>query len=213
MSLALVKQLRDETGAGLADCQKAVTEAAGDVERARRILREKGLAKAAKKASRVATDGAIASYIHPGAKIGVLVEVNCETDFVAKTDEFQALVKDLAMQVAAAAPRYVSREEVPADEIESERGIYRKQAEASGKPPQVIERIVDGQVERFYKDICLLEQAFVKQSDRTIGDLVKEAIVRFGVNVAVRRFARFQLGETQSRTDAKEDGAGGPAGA
>jgi elongation factor Ts len=213
MSIELIKQLRDETGAGLADCNKAVSEAGGDVDKARRILREKGLAKAAKKASRTATDGAVGSYIHPGGKIGVLIEVNCETDFVAKTDEFQALVKDLAMQVAAAAPRYVSREEVPADEIESERGIYRKQAEASGKPPQVIERIVDGQVERFYKDICLLEQAFVKQSDRTIGDLVKEAIVRFGVNVAVRRFARFQLGETQSRTDAKEDGAGGPAGA
>jgi elongation factor Ts len=213
MSIELIKQLRDETGAGLADCNKAVSEAGGDVDKARRILREKGLAKAAKKASRTATDGAIGSYIHPGAKIGVLIEVNCETDFVAKTDEFQALVKDLAMQVAAAAPRYVSREEVPADEIESERAIYRKQAEASGKPAQVIERIVDGQVERFYKDVVLLEQAFVKQSDRTIGDLVKEAIVRFGVNVAVRRFARFQLGETQSRTDAKEDGAGGPAGA
>ena len=213
MSIELIKQLRDETGAGLADCNKAVAEAGGDVDKARRILREKGLAKAAKKASRTATDGAIGSYIHPGAKIGVLIEVNCETDFVAKTDEFQALVKDLAMQVAAAAPRYVSREEVPADEIESERAIYRKQAEASGKPAQVIERIVDGQVERFYKDIVLLEQAFVKQSDRTIGDLVQEAIVRFGVNVAVRRFARFQLGETQSRTDAKEDGAGGPAGA
>ncbi len=213
MSIELIKQLRDETGAGLADCNKAVAEAGGDVDKARRILREKGLAKAAKKASRTATDGAIGSYIHPGAKIGVLIEVNCETDFVAKTDEFQALVKDLAMQVAAAAPRYVSREEVPADEIESERGIFRKQAEASGKPPQVIERIVDGQVERFYKDVCLLEQAFVKQSDRTIGDLVKEAIVRFGVNVAVRRFARFQLGETQSRSDAKEDAAGGQAGA
>jgi elongation factor Ts len=213
MSIELIKQLRDETGAGLADCNKAVAEAGGDVDKARRILREKGLAKAAKKASRTATDGAIGSYIHPGAKIGVLIEVNCETDFVAKTDEFQSLVKDLAMQVAAAAPRYVSREEVPADEIESERAIYRKQAEASGKPAQVIERIVDGQVERFYKDVVLLEQAFVKQSDRTIGDLVKEAIVRFGVNVAVRRFARFQLGETQSRTDAKEDGAGGPAGA
>ena len=214
MSIALVKQLRDETGAGLADCQKAVSEAAGDVDKARRILREKGLAKAAKKASRTATDGAIGSYIHPGAKIGVLIEVNCETDFVAKTDEFQALVKDLAMQVAAAAPRYVSREEVPADELESERAIYRKQAEASGKPAQVIERIVDGQVERFYKDICLLEQAFVKQSDRTIGDLVKEAIVRFGVNVAVRRFSRFQLGETQDRTgDAKENAAGGTSGA
>jgi len=213
MSIELIKQLRDETGAGLADCNKAVAEAGGDVDKARRILREKGLAKAAKKASRTATDGAIGSYIHPGAKIGVLIEVNCETDFVAKTDEFQALVKDLAMQVAAAAPRYVSREEVPADELESERAIYRKQAEASGKPAQVIERIVDGQVERYYKDVVLLEQAFVKQSDRTIGDLVKEAIVRFGVNVAVRRFARFQLGETQSRSDAKEDAAGGPAGA
>jgi len=214
MSLALVKQLRDETGAGLADCQKAVTEAFGDVDKARRILREKGLAKAAKKATRTATDGLVGSYIHPGGKIGVLIEVNCETDFVAKTDEFQALVKDLAMQVAAAAPRYLSREDVPADELESERAIYRKQAEATGKPAQVIERIVDGQVERFYKDVCLLEQAFVKQSDRTIGDLVKEAIVRFGVNVAVRRFARFQLGETQSRgSEAKEDAAGGTDGA
>jgi elongation factor Ts len=214
MSLVLVKQLRDETGAGLADCQKAVTEASGDVDKARRILREKGLAKAAKKATRTATDGLVGSYIHPGGKIGVLIEVNCETDFVAKTDEFQALVKDLAMQVAAAAPRYLSREEVPADELESERAIYRKQAEATGKPAQVIERIVDGQVERFYKDVCLLEQAFVKQSDRTIGDLVKEAIVRFGVNVAVRRFARFQLGETQSRgSEAKEDAAGGTDGA
>jgi elongation factor Ts len=214
MSLALVKQLRDETGAGLADCQKAVTEASGDVDKARRILREKGLAKAAKKATRTATDGLVGSYIHPGGKIGVLIEVNCETDFVAKTDEFQALVKDLAMQVAAAAPRYLSREDVPADELESERAIYRKQAEATGKPAQVIERIVDGQVERFYKDVCLLEQAFVKQSDRTIGDLVKEAIVRFGVNVAVRRFARFQLGETQSRgSEAKEDAAGGTDGA
>jgi len=214
MSLELVKELREKTGAGLVDCQKALTETGGDVDKALRVLREKGLAKAAKKALRAATDGAIGSYIHPGAKIGVLIEVNCETDFVAKTEEFQALVKDLAMQVAAAAPRYVSREEVPADEIESERGIYRKQAEATGKPSQVIERIVDGQVERFYKEVCLLEQAFVKQSDRTIGDLVKEAIVRFGVNVAVRRFARFQLGETQSRaSEAKEDAAGGRAGA
>jgi elongation factor Ts len=214
MSLQLVKQLREETGAGLADCQKAVSEAAGDLEKARRILREKGLAKAAKKASRAATDGLIGAYIHPGAQIGVLIEVNCETDFVAKTDEFQQLVKDLAMQVAATDPRYVSREEVPAAELESERGIYRKQAEASGKPAQVIERIVDGQLERYFKDVCLLEQAFVKQSDRTVGDLVKEAIVRFGVNVAVRRFARFKVGDTQARAgDTKEDAAGGTAGA
>jgi elongation factor Ts len=214
MSLQLVKQLREETGAGLADCQKAVTEGAGDIEKARRILREKGLAKAAKKASRAATDGLIGAYIHPGAQIGVLIEVNCETDFVAKTDEFQQLVKDLAMQVAATDPRYVSRDEVPAAEIDSERGIYRKQAEASGKPAPVIERIVDGQLERYFKDVCLLEQAFVKQSDRTVGDLVKEAIVRFGVNVAVRRFARFKVGDTQARAgDTKEDAAGGTAGA
>ena len=214
MSLVLVRELREKTGAGLVDCQKALAEASGDVDKALRVLREKGLAKAAKKSTRVATDGMVGSYIHPGGKIGVLIEVNCETDFVAKTDEFQALVKDLAMQVAAAAPRYLTREEVPAEELESERAIYRKQAEATGKPAQVIERIVDGQVERYYKDVCLLEQAFVKQSDRTIGDLVKEAIIRFGVNVAVRRFARFQLGETQARAgEAKEDAAGGTAGA
>jgi len=213
ISAADVKKLRDQTGAGMMDCKAALEEANGNFDEATTILRKKGLASAAKKAGRATSEGLIGHKVSADHSTGILVEVNCETDFVAKTDEFQALVKDLAMQVAAAAPRYVSREEVPADEIESERGIYRKQAEASGKPPQVIERIVDGQVERFYKDICLLEQAFVKQSDRTIGDLVKEAIVRFGVNVAVRRFARFQLGETQSRTDAKEDGAGGPAGA
>ena len=214
MSLQLVKQLREETGVGLADCQKAVTEAAGDIDKARRILREKGLAKAAKKIGRAATDGLIGAYIHPGAQIGVLIEVNCETDFVAKTDEFQQLVKDLAMQVAATDPRYVSREDVPAAELDSERAIYRKQAEASGKPAQVIERIVDGQLERYFKDVCLLEQAFVKQSDRTVGDLVKEAIVRFGVNVAVRRFSRFKVGDTQTRAgDTKEDAAGGTAGA
>jgi elongation factor Ts len=213
MSLVLVKELREKTGAGLVDCQKALAEASGDVDKALRVLREKGLAKAAKKSGRVATDGAIGAYIHAGAKVGVLIEVNCETDFVAKTTEFQTLVKDLAMQVAAAAPRFVSREEVSAAEIESERAIYRKQAEASGKPAQVIERIVDGQVERFYKDVCLLEQAFIKQSDRTVGDLVKEAIVRFGVNVAVRRFVRYQLGETLGASDGKEDAAGGTAGA
>jgi elongation factor Ts len=213
MSLAFVKQLREETGVGLVDCQKALAEAGGDVEKARRLLREKGLAKAAKKAGRVAADGSIGAYIHPGAKVGVLIEVNCETDFVAKTDEFQALVKDLAMQVVASSPRYVSRDEVPAAEIESERAIYRKQAEGTGKPAPVIERIVEGQLERFYKDVCLLEQAFIKQSDRTVGDVVKEAIVRFGVNVAVRRFARFQLGETLGQGgDGKENAAGGADG-
>ena len=199
MSLSLVKELREKTGAGLLDCQKALGEADGDPDKALRLLREKGLAKAAKKASRVAADGAIGSYIHPGAKIGVLIEVNCETDFVAKTDEFQTLVRDLAMQVAAASPRWVHREDVPEDELESERAIYRVQAEQSGKPAQVIERIVAGQVERYLKDVCLLEQAFIKQSDRTVKDVVQETIARLGENVTVRRFARFQLGESQER--------------
>ena len=214
MSLALVKELREKTGAGLLDCQKALGDAAGDVDKALRMLREKGLAKAAKKMTRAATDGAIGSYIHPGGKIGVLIEVNCETDFVAKTAEFQQLVRDLAMQVAAAAPRYVSRDEVPAKDTETEREIYRAQARQQGKPDKVIERIVEGQVERFYKDVCLLEQPFVKQSDRTVDEMVKEAIVRFGVNVAVRRFSRFQLGEVLERqADDKENPAGGASGA
>ena len=208
MGVTLVKELREKTGAGLLDCQKALGDADGDLEKAVRILRERGLAKAAKKAARAATDGTIGSYIHPGGKIGVLIEVNCETDFVAKTSEFQQLVKDVAMQVAAAAPRWVSRDEVPAAEIENERQIYRAQAKQSGKPDNVIERIVEGQVERFYKDSCLLEQPFIKQSDRTVEEIVKEAIVRFGVNVAVRRFARFQLGETASKESPPGGGPG-----
>jgi len=209
VGLESVKDLREKTGAGLLDCQKALGDAGGDVDKALKLLRERGLAKAAKKAVRAATDGTVGAYIHPGGKIGVLIEVNCETDFVAKTPEFQQLVKDLAMQVAASAPRYVSREEVPDAELDAERAIYRMQAERSGKPAQVLEKIVAGQVERYYKDVCLLEQPFVKQSDRTVDEVVKEAIVRFGVNVAVRRFARFQLGETAN----KEDAAGGAPGA
>lgn len=209
MALEAVKELREKTGAGLLDCQKALGEAAGDVEKALRLLRERGLAKAAKKAARAATDGAVGAYIHPGGKIGVLIEVNCETDFVAKTPEFQQLVRDIAMQVAAAAPRYVSRDEVPESELAVEREIYLAQARRSGKPENVLDRIVAGQIERFYKDVCLLEQPFVKQSDRTVDEIVKEAIVRFGVNVAVRRFARFQLGETAN----KESAAGGEPGA
>jgi elongation factor Ts len=209
MSLALVKELREKTGAGLLDCQKALGETDNDLEKALRLLRERGLAKAAKKATRAATDGLVGSYIHPGGKIGVLIEVNCETDFVAKTPEFQGLVRDLAMQVAAAAPRFVSRDEVPAEELEAERQIYRAQALKSGKPEKVLDRIIEGQVERFYKDVCLLEQPFIKQSDRTVEEIVKEAVVRFGVNVAVRRFARFQLGEAAN----KENPAGGAPGA
>ena len=208
MSLELVRELREKTGAGLLDCQKALGEAQGDSDRALRLLRERGLAKAAKKSTRAATDGLVGSYIHPGGRVGVLIEVNCETDFVAKTPEFQQLVKDLAMQVAASEPRYVRRDEVPAAVLEAEREIYREQARRSGKPEKVFDRIVEGQVERFYKDVCLLEQPFIKQSDRTVEEIVKEAIVRFGVNVAVRRFARFQLGETA----AKENAAGGASG-
>ena len=214
MSISLVKELREKTGAGLLDCQKALGEAEGDLDKALRLLREKGLAKAAKRASRVATDGQVGAYIHPGGKIGVLVEINCETDFVAKTDEFQQLVRDLAMQVAAASPRYVRREDVPESEQESERAIYRVQAEQSGKPSQVIERIIAGQLERYLKDVCLLEQPFIKQSDRTVGEVVQEAVARLGENVTVRRFSRFQLGEAQERRpEEKENLAGGAPGA
>jgi elongation factor Ts len=214
MSMALVKELREKTGAGLLDCQKALGESGGDVDKALRVLREKGLAKAAKKGSRVASEGSVGSYVHPGGKIGVLVEVNCETDFVARTDEFQQLVRDIAMQVAASSPRFVRREEVPEAELESERAIYRVQAEQSGKPSQVVERIVAGQVERFYKDVCLLEQPFIKQGDRTVNDVVQEAVARLGENVSVRRFARFQLGESVERQpEQKETPTGGPPGA
>jgi elongation factor Ts len=203
-----VRELRDKTGAGVMDCKEALAASGEDLEQAVDFLRKKGLAAASKRAHREARDGVVSSYIHAGAKLGVLVEVNCETDFVAKTPEFQQLVKDLGMQVAASAPRYVSRDEVPAAELEAERQIYRAQAQRSGKPEKVIDKIIEGQVERFYKDVCLLEQPFIKQSDRTVEEIVKEAIVRFGVNVAVRRFARFQLGETA----AKENAAGGASG-
>ncbi len=209
MSLERVKELREKTGAGLLDCQKALGEAGGDLEKALRLLRERGLARAAKKATRAAAEGTIGAYIHPPGRIGVLIEVNCETDFVAKTSEFQQLVKDLAMQVAAATPRWLGREDVPAAELEKEREIYRVQARQSGKPEKVIERIIEGQVERFYKDMCLLEQPFIKQSDRTVGEIVQDAVVRLGEHVAIRRFARFELGETTK----KESPAGGPPGA
>ena len=209
-----VKELRDRTGAGVMDCKEALQASEGDLQGAVEFLRKKGLAQAAKRSGREAREGVVGSYVHPGAKLGVLIEVNCETDFVARTDGFQDLVKDLSMQVAAAGPRYVSREDVPAEELETEREIYLAQARQSGKPEKVIERIIEGQVERFYKDVCLLEQPFIKQSDRTVEEVVKEAIVRFGVNVAVRRFARFQLGESlERRADNKETPAGGEPGA
>jgi elongation factor Ts len=194
-----VKELREKTGAGFMDCKKALAEAGGDLDQAVRWLREKGLAAAAKKAGRVTSEGLIGSYLHAGGRIGVLVEVNCETDFVAKTPDFQGLVKELAMQVAAASPalpRYVRREEVPSDVIDQERAIYRAQATSSGKPDKVIEKIVDGKIDKFLSDICLLEQPFIRDPEKTVKDIVSAAIAKLGENINVRRFARFQLGES-----------------
>jgi elongation factor Ts len=191
----MVKELRERTGAGMMDCKSALTETGGDMEKAVDALRKKGLAAAAKKAGRVAAEGLVGSYIHAGGRIGVLLEVNCETDFVARTEAFQELVKDVAMHVAASDPRFVRREEVTADVLERERAIYREQAAASGKPPQVVERIIEGKIEKFYAEACLLEQPFVKNPDVTVGQMVTEAVARIGENIQVRRFARFKLGE------------------
>jgi elongation factor Ts len=195
VSAALVRELRDKTGAGMMDCKRALADSAGDMEKAVVYLREKGLAAAAKRSARAASEGTVGSYIHAGGKIGVLLEVNCETDFVARTPQFQNLVKDLAMQVAAANPRHVQREEIAAAVIEAERSIYRAQTSGSGKPPQVIEKIVEGKLEKFFADVCLLEQPFIKEPQRTVRQLVTDAIAQLGENIVVRRFARFQLGE------------------
>ena len=195
----VVKELREKTGAGFMDCKKALAEASGNFDQAIRWLREKGLAAAAKKAGRATSEGLIGTYLHAGGRIAVLVEVNCETDFVAKTPDFQGLVKDLAMQVAAASPalaRYVRRDEVPASLVEQEREIFRAQAKSSGKPDKVIDKIVDGKVDKFLSDICLLEQPFIRDPEKTVRDVVTDAISRLGENILVRRFARFQLGES-----------------
>jgi elongation factor Ts len=196
VNAAVVKELREKTGAGIMDCKRALAEAGGNLDKAVEYLRRKGLAAAAKKADRVASEGAVAAYVHPGGKIGVLVEINCETDFVARTNEFQALVKDLAMQIAAANPRYLRPEEVSADELEKERDIYRRQALDSGKPEKVVDRIIEGKMERFYSEVCLLEQAFVKDPDRKVADIVNDAIARLGENIQIRRFTRYHLGES-----------------
>lgn len=190
-----VKELREKTGAGIMDCKKALAESGGDLEKAVDYLRRKGLAAAAKKMGRVAAEGMVGAYIHAGGKIGVLVELNCETDFVARTEEFQSLLKDIAMQIAAASPRYIRSEEVPPEELEREREIYRRQAADSGKPEKVAGKIVDGKMERFYSEFCLMEQAFIKDPDRKVRDLVQESIARLGENIQVRRFARYHLGE------------------
>lgn len=195
ITAALVKELRERTGAGMMDCKKALTETAGDVDKAIDFLREKGLAAAAKKAGRVASEGLVEAYIHAGGRIGVLVEVNCETDFVAKTDDFKALVKDIAMHIAAANPLYLTREEVPTAEIEHEKEILAEQARNEGKPDKIIEKMVVGRIEKYYKEVCLLDQAFVKDQDKTISDLVTANIAKIGENISIRRFARYNLGE------------------
>lgn len=191
----MVKQLRERTGAGMMDCKKALAQTDGDIEKAIDFLREKGLAAAAKKASRLAAEGLVESYIHAGGRIGVLVEVNCETDFVAKTDGFKALVKDIAMQIAAANPVYVRREEVPEADLEHEREVLRAQALNEGKPANIVEKMIVGRLEKYYKEVCLLEQQFIKDTDKTVNQLITENIARIGENISVRRFTRYQLGE------------------
>ena len=191
----LVKELRERTGAGFSDCRAALVEAGGVIEKAIEILRKKGQAAAAKKATREATEGLVGSYIHAGGKIGVLVEVNCESDFVARTEAFHQLCHDIAMHVAALDPRYVRREEVTPDMLEKERDIYRAQALASGKPEAVVEKIVNGKMEKFYEENCLYEQHYIKDEGVTIGEMVNNAIAKLGENIAIRRFARFKVGE------------------
>lgn len=195
ITAALVKELRERTGAGMMDCKKALAATEGDMDKAIDFLREKGLAAAAKKAGRIAAEGLVESYIHGGGRIGVLVEVNCETDFVAKTDAFKSLVKDIAMHIAAANPSYLRREEVPAAELEHEKMVLSEQARNEGKPEKIIEKMVTGRIEKYYKEVCLLEQPFVKDPDKTISDLITESIAKIGENIAIRRFTRYQIGE------------------
>lgn len=195
ITAALVKELRERTGAGMMDCKKALAATEGDMDKAIDFLREKGLAAAAKKAGRIAAEGLVESYIHGGGRIGVLVEVNCETDFVAKTDAFKSLVKDIAMHIAAANPSYLRREEVPAAELEHEKMVLSEQARNEGKPEKIIEKMVTGRIEKYYKEVCLIEQPFVKDPDKTISDLITESIAKIGENIAIRRFTRYQLGE------------------
>lgn len=199
ISATMVRDLREKTGAGMMDCKKALAESGGDFEKAVDYLRQKGLATAAKRAGRVASEGRIGSYIHAGGKIGVMVEVNCETDFVAKTDDFQHFAKDLSMQIAASNPLYIRREDVPAEALEKEREIYRVQARESGKPEKVIDRIVEGKLEKYYGEVCLLEQVFVKDPDIRIQDLMNGLIGKLGEKIEIRRFARFQVGEGMAK--------------
>ena len=191
----MVKQLRERTGAGMMDCKEALTETNGDLDKAIEYLREKGLAAAAKKAGRIAAEGIVEAYIHGNGRIGVLVEVNIETDFAAKNEDFRGFVKDVAMQIAASKPEYVRKEEVPADVIEKEKEILKAQALNEGKPEKIVEKMVEGRIEKYYKEVCLLEQPFIKDPDRTVQQLMNEKIATIGENISIRRFARFEMGE------------------
>ena len=195
VSATAVKELREMSGAGMMDCKKALTEASGDLEKAIDILRKTGMAKARKKSGRSAKEGIILPYIHPGAKLGVLLEVNCETDFVANTDDFKDLSKDIAMHIAASSPISVTREEIPQDVLEREKEIYADQARQSGKPEDIIEKMTEGRLNKFYQENVLLEQTFVKDPDKTVSDLITETVAKLGENILVSRFSRFQLGE------------------
>jgi elongation factor Ts len=191
-----VKMLREKTGVGLMDCKEALKASEGNMDKAVDYLREKGLAKAQKRAGRSATEGTIAVYVHMGGKIATMVEVNCETDFVAKTDQFQAFAKDLAMQVTATNPTYVKREDVPGEVRDKEKSIYRKQAKESGKPDKILDKIAEGKLEKFYQEVCLLEQPFIKNPEVTVKELLEDLVSKMGEHMLVRRFVRYQLGET-----------------
>jgi elongation factor Ts len=195
ISAEQVKALRDQTGAGMMECKKALLEADGDFEKAVTLLRERGLAAAAKRADRQTREGIIGHYIHAGGRLGVLAEVNCETDFVAATEEFQELVRDIAMQIAASSPSYVRREDVRQDEIEREKEIYHNQAQSAGKPEKIMERIVEGKLNKYYSEVCLYEQPFIKDPELTVEELIKAKIAVLKENIAVKRFARFKVGE------------------
>jgi elongation factor Ts len=204
ISASLVKELREKTGAGMMDCKKALTETSGDFEKAVDYLRKKGIASAAKKAGRMTKEGTVTSYIHGEGKVGVLLEVNCETDFVARTEQFRQFVKDVAMHVAAASPQWVRSEEVPAEVLAKEKEIAIAQMQASGKPAAVLEKIAEGKVKKFYEDNCLIHQPFVKDPNKTIEQLLKETIATLGENISVRRFTRYALGEGLKDTSAEE---------
>lgn len=195
VTASAVKELRERTGAGMLDCKKALDETNGDIDKAIAVLREKGLSAAANKAGRIATEGVVESYIHGGGRIGVLVEINCETDFVGKTDQFKEFARDIAMHIAAANPKYVRREDVPAEDLEKEKEILKNQALNEGKPEKIVEKMVEGRINKYYEEYCLLEQSFIKDPDKTINTLLNEKISTIGENISIRRFARFELGE------------------